>query len=328
MATTMEEFLALTDSGVGGTQPDLDQLRSLPEFQAREKTLDSVRQLLEAQASQPVQSATGNTAQSLAGLANFLKGGALTLPKQKREFNDKALKSLLALSEAEDKSLQTALKGIKSKGGDKFSRAQGLKIEKEFTDRGEKIMKEVNETIGGLDSLEGALRSGNPAQISATMSKAARVISGEVGVLTDKDVGRILPSTLAKDVKSLVTYLTSRTEQNLDPAAFDSLRMLTLKAKKNIADRSIDKFSNLSNVFKARNTSGANITGIGSAYVGNIGKLRDGANDSYADFLIERSNRGIAVDPADMDEEMDAIINRKLDEREEAAAAAAAAGGQ
>lgn len=87
---------------------------------------------------------------------------------------------------------------------------------KEFTDPVRKqVENDQKKLVSGLGSLKGALKSGNIKSIVSQMSNFAKIISGESGVLTDKDISRQFSLDLKDKAKALTQFLTGKTAAQL-----------------------------------------------------------------------------------------------------------------
>lgn len=112
--------------------------------------------------------------------------------------------------------------------------ASDLRIkEKDVRDRINKTMQPLEERYEQLGNMKAAIDSGDYTQLGAMLSIAAKNIGAETGVLTDRDIQRVLPRTIAKDIASLQAYLTNNDGVKLEPSVTAGLRKLVAIAMTN-----------------------------------------------------------------------------------------------
>ena len=90
------------------------------------------------------------------------------------------------------------------------------KLGKEIDDKVAKQYNEATKDLSDLGSkyknLEDSLRSGSIIKINSSLSNFARLIAGEKGVLTDQDIARAMPTTLANRIGTLAVYFGDPTK--------------------------------------------------------------------------------------------------------------------
>lgn len=94
----------------------------------------------------------------------------------------------------------------------------------------------INKRSAEFGQIDAALAKGDWATIGATMSQFSRGIAGEKGVLTDKDVERVMPKSFQGDLAKLKSYFANTPTEQMDPAYVKGLQELSILARKNAAD--------------------------------------------------------------------------------------------
>ena len=99
-----------------------------------------------------------------------------------------------------------------------------------------KIKEQVIDMNNQLDIADTALASGELGKITPVLATLARNLSGEKGVLTDRDINRILTNTLQMDAAKAKAYIASDPKAKLDPRVTSALReLIDLARTKNSA---------------------------------------------------------------------------------------------
>lgn len=205
----------------------------------------------------------------LMGLADFVaqgKGNALRSYKRPDDYNDlvSKLAGLMgseqgaAYNQANLAMNQVPLKAgddsASTKAGVSQDRDQGYQVprpasmgmmspgamlnaEKWYTDKTQKNLQEFATYRDQLDALESALGRGDIGSITRAMGLAARLLSGEKGVITDKDIGRVLPKTIGQDASALESYITNNPSVLMNPMTLIGIKEEVQAAKERLFKR-------------------------------------------------------------------------------------------
>lgn len=113
--------------------------------------------------------------------------------------------------------------------------------EKWIIGENQKMLKDFSSDKSSLDNLNRALAGGNLEDVRRALAQAARVISGEKGVLTEGDLTRVLPKTLGMDMAQFQAYVTSDPAVTLDPYMLDGLKRAVASSELDLRRRYAEK---------------------------------------------------------------------------------------
>lgn len=158
--------------------------------------------------------------------------------------NDQIQKSRQGLSDKEIDAMKVDLnaaltnKMIASQGRDaRFKQANDIKMEKEIGQDLTKLSDANNEHTQNLTTLDENMASGSYAKISNSLANFSRNIAGEKGVLTDKDLERVLPKNIFGTLAKFESYFTETPDAALDPKYTKALNELIATARTKTAQR-------------------------------------------------------------------------------------------
>lgn len=139
-------------------------------------------------------------------------------------------------------------------------RHQDRLLQKESTEiskKMEKLNKEATEEQRVINNLEGMITP-DPVtgmvdfqSLQIALSNFARIIGGERGVLTDRDVARIVPANIAQDTAKIKAYFSNIPTADITPEFVSGLKKAIARARENAKA----KYETDSNILK---TSGIN----------------------------------------------------------------------
>ena len=202
----------------------------------------------------------------LMGLADFVaqgKGNALRSYKRPDDYNDLVGK-LAGLMQQEQgaayNQANLAMNQVPLKAGDDTAsvkagmdedRSQGFAIprpasnlggqivsaERWYTDKTQKNLQDFAVAQDQLAALQSALDRGDIGSITRAMGLAARLLSGEKGVVTDRDIGRVLPKTIGMDFNALEGYLTNNPSVLMNPMTLIGIKEEVAAAKERLLKR-------------------------------------------------------------------------------------------
>lgn len=127
----------------------------------------------------------------------------------------------------------------------------GARMDWQIAQEGNKVSKEFQESKGRLDSLSTALASGNLGDVTRALSLAARELSSEKGVLTDQDIGRVLPQTIGMSADKFASWITNNPNVKLDPKILQGLRDELPRALGRLQSRQAAKLAVLQDSMRA-----------------------------------------------------------------------------
>lgn len=137
---------------------------------------------------------------------------------------------------------------------ERFDKREFAKAEQDVSKDVNDINKSMLDVDAQLGVAEQALASGRIDMLTPVLSILSRQVSGEKGVLTDRDVERTVPTTIATDIASLKAYLTNNRETGYPPEAVQGMQKLIAIAKekrysvfKNVLDKK-------ENIWRSRET--------------------------------------------------------------------------
>lgn len=234
-----------------------------------QKQADSIKQM-KLQAQEMREKRPGLNLAPLMGYIDFLnKGKSNTLgaymnsglmPESPEQRQAKISQLQKAISQAEDKLTDKEIKVLKAnldaqKAGTSFSTnmramtrllsqegVQKRHNAKEAAARQKEFMKwstDLNEKVTAdsrqFNQLSDAFEQGDYQSVMANLGVFARVISGERGVLTDKDITRVIPRSILQDEAQLKAYFTEdgAATAKVDPNWTRALKKLISIARKN-----------------------------------------------------------------------------------------------
>ena len=122
---------------------------------------------------------------------------------------------------------------------DRALRKENTRLSKEF----EKDNQEAETEIEMMNNLEGLLKP-DPVtgmvdfqSVQQALGLFARKIGGEKGVLTERDVGRVIPRSLAGDIAGLKAYFSKVPTAELRPEFVKNLRRAIARARENAKEK-------------------------------------------------------------------------------------------
>lgn len=122
--------------------------------------------------------------------------------------------------------------------GDKSEMNQAIRLENELARDADKITGKYDKTFSQISQIEDAINSGDLRRIQSTLGLQARVLSGEVGALTDNDVKRVFGDTAQQVIQRWNMWLTG--EGSIDPKIAKGMQQALAYAK----DRNAKSFQN------------------------------------------------------------------------------------
>lgn len=114
---------------------------------------------------------------------------------------------------------------------------QIVAAERWYTDKTQKNLQDFSIARDQLEALQSALDRGDIGSITRSMGLAARLLSGEKGVVTDRDIGRVLPKTIGMDFTQLEGYLTNNPSTLLNPMTLIGIKEEVQAAKERLNKR-------------------------------------------------------------------------------------------
>lgn len=126
----------------------------------------------------------------------------------------------------------------------------GAKDDWKVIQEGNKVGKEFEESKSRLDAVRSALASGQLGDVKRALSLAARELSGEKGVLTDQDIGRILPNTIGMTADQFAAWISNDPSVQLNPAILQGLRAEIPRALARLQSRNAAKIATLQESMK------------------------------------------------------------------------------
>lgn len=121
------------------------------------------------------------------------------------------------------------LLGVQGRADERLLQKTEERIDKDTT----KALESMTKMDSTFNQIQQSLASGEVGQIVPMLSQVARNISGEKGVLTDKDIKRTLTRSLKMDWTMVQSYLQSDPRAKVDPRVVEALQIL---AKRALAD--------------------------------------------------------------------------------------------
>lgn len=139
-------------------------------------------------------------------------------------------------------------------------------------ERNQELRQDMLEQIPGLATALKAVETGNLMAITSTLGPMARGISQEVGVLTEKDVGRILTPTLGMLMTRIRAWLRDDPSQPVPEGVRESLKNLI-----NLSMGSMEE------IYRARLNTASGLTPPERQAMQKLGA--SGSDKEYQDFL-------------------------------------------
>lgn len=136
---------------------------------------------------------------------------------------------------------------------------------------GNKVYKEFQESKSRLDALDAAFASRDVGSIGRALSIAARELSGEKGVLTEQDVGRVLPKTIGMSAAQFEAYILDNPQVLVDPNVIEGLKQEAKRARARLKTRQREKLGALQNSMK-NSPAFAGKTSLLDPYAASIGE--------------------------------------------------------
>lgn len=179
--------------------------------------------------------------------------------------------------------------------GGRFDSAATNTIEKEIqSDYTRNIIDPLNERKQQFTVMQAALNSGDVQQIQMILGQFARGISGEKGVLTDRDIARVFPETATQMMAKWKAFITG--QEPADPKIIQKSQML-LDIARNNAQK---VYGDLSDKKKAQYLARTNVKKYNLGVEGGV--LDTSANivkDTIQEFANTRS-AGIEEEPSEV----------------------------
>ncbi len=129
--------------------------------------------------------------------------------------------------------------------------------EKWIIGENQKMLKDFTADKSALDNLKRSLATGNFGDIRRSLAQAARVISGEKGVLTEGDLTRVLPRTMGMDWGQFATYVTSDPSFQIDPYILEGIKNAVAASELDLHRRYADKHQAFRDQLESSSTYGS-----------------------------------------------------------------------
>lgn len=102
--------------------------------------------------------------------------------------------------------------------------------EKYLITNNQKTLNDYQTSKSHLDAIDEALKIGTVGSVGRALAQAARELSGEKGVLTEQDVGRVLPRSFGRTMAEWEAYASSNPDVPLDPQILVGLQQAVQNA--------------------------------------------------------------------------------------------------
>jgi hypothetical protein len=109
--------------------------------------------------------------------------------------------------------------------------------EKYLITNNQKTLNDYQTSKSHLDAIDAALAIGTVGSVGRALAQAARELSGEKGVLTEQDVGRVLPRSFGRTMAEWEAYATSNPDVPLDPQILAGLAQAVRDAQGRLKSR-------------------------------------------------------------------------------------------
>lgn len=117
-----------------------------------------------------------------------------------------------------------------------------------------KLSEAFNDEMKQLSQIEANLARGDLQGLKISTGYISRVLGGEKGVLTDADIGRVMPSGLGLTIDNLEAYVTNNPNVLVDPVFMRGLQELLAEGKRNLRKKYDRDRLNFQNAVKAEPT--------------------------------------------------------------------------
>lgn len=119
----------------------------------------------------------------------------------------------------------------------RFIKSKQLQMENQMReDLAKNLIEPMNTRAEQFKNIDDYLATNDYQQVWATLSQFARGISGEKGVLTDKDITRVMPANIYGTAGFIRSYFSKTPSADMPPEWTSKLRELVKIAKRNAAD--------------------------------------------------------------------------------------------
>lgn len=160
--------------------------------------------------------------------------------------------------------------------------------EKWIIGENQKMLKDFTADKSALDNLKRALATGEFGDVRRSLAQAARVISGEKGVLTEGDLTRVLPQTLGMDWAKFATYVGSDPGFKIDPYILEGIKAAVAASELDLHRRYSEKHRAFDDQLSASSTYGS-LPSLGAIQKPNKEMFAPPAappvDNTYADFM-------------------------------------------
>jgi len=127
----------------------------------------------------------------------------------------------------------------------RFLHSQGLRGNNNMRKDKNRLIDSLSKVKGSFANLEDALDAGDFVRLQNSLSNYARVISGEKGVLTDRDIVRVLPNNMRLTLAKAESYVSKHGTTDIPQDMLMALRSGITDARKNLVNVSQDQMDNL-----------------------------------------------------------------------------------
>lgn len=108
----------------------------------------------------------------------------------------------------------------------------------------------ILETGSTLDLIDQALQSGTVGEVRAILGQAVTAISGEKGVKTNQDIGRVMAQNLRRLMAETLAFLKGDPSEPINPETLQPLRRLTHRARASLFKTGMERADREKKLFK------------------------------------------------------------------------------
>lgn len=148
---------------------------------------------------------------------------------------------------------------------------EGQSLRKEDTLRKDiySITAPLEETNQMFSTMDENLGKGDYVSVMNSLSNFSRSVSGEKGVLTDRDIERVMPPTFIRDVSKITAYFGSP-DVRQDPSLLSKMKGLIETAKRKLAEKAMQNLKAKRGVYQNPKSQYYDIAAPGSGAVGDV----------------------------------------------------------
>lgn len=213
------------------------------------------------------------------------------LQQQKKGLSDAEIDLLKSQMQSANLPL-SLLKGEGTQG--RFEAKLGKEIDDKVAKQYNDATKDMADLGAKYKNLEDNLKSGSIVKINTTLSQFARLIAGEKGVLTDADINRSMPPTLANRIGTLAIYFGDPTKPPPQKVVNEMIDLVK-QAKKYLKEGYVNKINNVKADFEAQPTyMGAK--SVSSLHKTKMDLLEKSLSDRTEDMSIDDKIRNLEAE--------------------------------